>query len=111
MPERRVLRVVQADVAEPVGDQSFVISEFLLGGLLAQVENKQHRYVTGTVVWAPDAAALAAAISKIETTPDWEIGRAINGDATGEGVMKFCAWLRRGAFEIVDGQGGQPEEA
>lgn len=102
MPDRRVLRVVQADVAEPVGDHGFLISEYLLGGLLAQVENKRHRYISGTVVSAPQAAALADAISRIETTPGWELARAMNGDPSGEGIAFFCAWLRGGGFEIVD---------
>jgi hypothetical protein len=103
MAHRRLLRVVQADVAEPVADQGFAISEYYFGGLLAQVGNRQHRYVTGTVVTAPDAAALADAIEKIELTPGCELARAINGDATGEGVTAFCDWLRLGAFEMVEG--------
>jgi hypothetical protein len=102
MPNRRVLRVVPADVAEPLGDIGFVISEFYFGGLLAQVGNRLHRFVTGTVVSALDAAALAAAIEKIEPTPGWEVARAMNGDPSGEGATAFCVWLRQGAFEIVE---------
>lgn len=102
MAHRRVLRVVHADAVQPFGDQDFVISEFVLGGLLAQVGNRQHRYVTGTVVTASDAAALADAIEKLKQTPGWEIARAINGDATGQGITAFCDWLRQGAFEMVE---------
>lgn len=95
--------VVQADVIEPVGDHGFVISEFLLGGLLHQIANRQHRYITGRVVSAQDAAALAGAIEQIDQTGAWELARGINGDASGEGVTAFCDWLRRGGFEIEEG--------
>ena len=104
MADGRVLQIVQADVVEPVGDQGFVISEYYFGGLLAQVNNRQHRYITSTVVLAPVAAALADAIERIKPTPGWELGRAMH-DATGEGVTVFCAWLRQGAFEIVEATG------
>ena len=90
MSDRRILRVVQDDVVQLVGDQGFMISEFLLGGLLAKVGNRQNRYISGTAVDAPQAAALAAAIEMIEQTPGWELARAINGDETGEGVTAFC---------------------
>ena len=101
---QRILTIVQADVVEPDGDHGFIISEYLLGGLLAQVENKRQRYVSGTAVPALDAAALADAIEKIEQTPGWELARAMNGDQSGNGVRAFCVWLRRGAFEIMDGR-------
>jgi hypothetical protein len=103
MADDRVLRIVQADVVQPDGDHDFVISEFLLGGLLAQTGNRHHRFITSTVVPAPQAAALADAIEKIEPTPGWELGRAMHGDVSGEGVTAFCVWLRRGGFEIVEG--------
>ena len=103
MADRRILIVVQADIAQPVGDLGFGISEYLLGGLLAKVNNRKHRYVTGTVVTAADAAALADAIEKIEDTPSWELGKAMHGDPVGDGVRAFCAWLRRGGFEIEEG--------
>lgn len=101
MPDRRVLRVVQADVALADGDDGFLLSEYLLGGLLAQVGNRQNRYITGTVVPAPQAAAFADAIERIEPTPGYELGRAMH-DPSGEGVTAFCDWLRQGAFEIVE---------
>jgi hypothetical protein len=102
MAHQRVLRVVQADAVQPVGDQDFGISEYLLGGLLAKVSNQQHRYITGTLVSASDAAALAAVIEQIEQTEAWELARAMSGDPSGEGVIAFCAWLRRGGFEMID---------
>lgn len=101
---QRILKLVQADVVRPVGDHGFIISEFLLGGLLAQVENKRHRFVTGTVVSAEDATAFADAIELIEQTPGWELARAMNGDPSGAGLMAFCVWLRRGGFEIKNGR-------
>lgn len=104
MVDRRVLQVIQADVVKPDGDQGFVISAFLLGGLLVQVKNQQNRFITSTVVPAQQADALAAAIEQIEQTPDWELGRAMNGDPSGAGLIEFCDWLRQGAFEIVSGQ-------
>jgi len=102
MAHRRLLRVVQADVAEPVADQGFAISEYYFGGLLAQVGNRQHRYVTGTVVTAPDAAALADAIEKIEPTPGCELARAMNSGSSVAGLVEFCAWLRQGPFEMIE---------
>lgn len=105
MAHRRLLRVVQADVIEAVGDQDFVISEFLLGGLTAQVSNRQHGYLTATVVSAQDAAALASAIEKIEPSQGWRLARTMNGDPSGEGVTAFCDWLRRGGFEMVEDRG------
>ncbi len=99
---RRVLHVVQADVVHPVGEQGFAISEFLLSGVMAQVQNRQHRYITGTVVTAPNAAALADAIERIEQTQAWELASAMNGDPSGEGITAFCVWLRRGGFEMVE---------
>ncbi len=104
MADRRVLRIVQADVVQSVGDHGFAISEFLLGGILAQVQNRQHRYITGTVVTASNAAALAEAIGQIEQTQAWELASAMNGDPSGEGITAFCAWLRRGAFEMIEDQ-------
>lgn len=98
---RRVLYVVLADVAQRVGDDDFAISEFLLGGLLAQVNNRQNRYITGRVVAETNAAAFAVAIEKIEQTQAWELARAMNGDPSGEGIVVFCVWLRRGGFEMV----------
>jgi hypothetical protein len=102
MPDRRILRVVQADAVQLVADQDFAISEYLFGGLLAQVGNRQHRFVTGTIVAEPNATALADAISQIEETQQWSLARAMNGDPTGEGIRAFCDWLRRGPFEMVE---------
>jgi hypothetical protein len=102
MAERRVLRVVQADAVQPVGDHDFGIGEYLLGGILAQVGNRQHRYISGTVVTAKNAAALADAIEQIEPMPGCELGRAMHGDPSKEGMAAFCAWLRRGGFEMVE---------
>lgn len=99
-PVRRLLYVTQADVVQPVGD-NFVISEFLLGGILAQVANSRHRYITGTAVTASNAAALADAIGQIEQTQAWELASAMNG-ATKVGITSFGAWLRLGAFEMVE---------
>lgn len=101
MADRRVLRVTQADVVEPVGDQDFGISEYLLGGLLAKVNNRQYRYISGTLVTAPNAAALADAIERIEQTAGWELASAMNG-ASRAGITAFCVWLRLGSFEMVE---------
>src|SRR5688500_17807516 len=103
MAHRRVLRVVQADVVQPVGDEGFAISIYLLGGIFDQDGNVQRSYVTGTVVTATDADELADAIEKIEETQKSRMAMAMNGDTTGEGVKAFWAWLRRGGFEIVEG--------
>jgi len=102
MHEHRLI-LVDADIVEPHGDD-FIASRWLFEGLLAQVDNQRHRYITGTNVTAQQAHALADAIAKLTPTPAQAVANAIHGDPTGEGVMELVRFLRQGACVLVDGR-------
>jgi hypothetical protein len=101
-PGRRRLILVDADMVEPHGDD-FVVSRWLFEGLLALVDNRQHRYITGLVVSKEQAHALADAIAALTPTPAQAVALAIHGDPTGQGVMELVRFLRQGDVLLVDG--------
>jgi hypothetical protein len=103
MHQRRLI-LVDADVVQAHGED-FVVSRWLFEGLLNLVDNKEHRYITGTVVPKEQAHALADAIAALTPTPAQAVALAIHGDPTGEGVEALCRFLRQGAVLLVDGRG------
>jgi hypothetical protein len=103
----RCLILVDDDVVQAHGDD-FVVSRWLFEGLLNLVDNRRHRYVTGTVVSKEQAHALADAIAALTPTPAQAVALAIHGDPTGQGVMALVRFLRQGAVLLVDGRGDEP---
>ena len=101
MHEHRLI-LVDADMVEAHGND-FIASRWLFEGLLAQVDNKQHHYITGLVVSKEQAHALADAIANLTPTPAQAVANAIHGDTTGEGVTELVRFLRHGAVVLVDG--------
>ncbi|MDZ7386771.1 MAG: hypothetical protein ONB07_11715 [candidate division KSB1 bacterium] len=100
-PGSRRLILVDTDVVE-AHDDDFVCSHWLFEGLLALVENRTRRYVTGLVVPKEQAHALADALAALPLAT-FQVALAIHGDPTGEGVMALCRFLRQGNVPLVDG--------
>jgi hypothetical protein len=106
MSDRRLI-LVDADGVEDQGDD-FVASRWLFEGLLNLVDNKRHRYVTGMAVPKGQAHSLADAIAKLTLTPAQEVGLAMHGDSTGEGMAALCRFLKQGDVLLVDGRCDDP---
>jgi hypothetical protein len=100
MHERRLI-LVDADVVQAHGDD-FVASRWLFEGLLNLVDNRRHRYITGTVVPKEQAHALADAIAALPLAT-FQVALAIHGDPTGQGVQALVRFLRAGDVLLVDG--------
>jgi hypothetical protein len=64
--------------------------------------------LTGEVT-AEVAGHLADALERMRTTPQDELNDALCGCPAG-GKGEFCAFLRGGSFQLVDGETTRPED-
>lgn len=108
-PSDRHLVIVQSPDCFAKTEGTFVINEFLLIGWLKGVAAAGPRIRLKGEIAAVLAAQLADALERMETTPQDELHDGLCGCPAG-GREAFCAFLRGGSFELVDGETTKPED-
>lgn len=105
----RHLVIVQSADCFAKSEGMFAINEFLLIGWLKGVAAVGPRIRLKGEVTAVLAAQLADALERMETTPQDELNDALCGCPAG-GREAFCAFLKGGTFQLVDGQATKPDD-
>lgn len=105
----RILVIVPTPDCYQHSASSFVIGHFLLTGWLRGATAAGPRITLTGEVTADVASRLANALEQIEITSQSEVHDALCGDPGG-GKVAFCAFLRGGAFRLVDGATTTPDD-
>ncbi len=108
-PSDRHLVIVQSPDCFAKSEGTFVINEFLLIGWLKGVAAVGPRIRLTGEVTARLAGQLADALERMDTTPQDELHDALCGCPPG-GREVFCAFLKGGSFQLVDGEATKPED-
>lgn len=105
----RHLVIVQFPDCFAKSEGTFVINEFLLTGWLKGVVAGGPRIRLTGEVTAVVGGQLAEALERMESTQRDQLFDALCGDPGG-GRKAFCAFLKGGSFQLVDGATTRPED-